>query len=67
MIDQLIEIIKTWHVLFQFTLLFGVAFMAMILLVSVLGYIGEFFTETLPVLFRGYPPNNQEDTEDKDD
>jgi hypothetical protein len=67
MIDQLIEIIKTWHVLFQFFLLFGMAFMAMVLSVSVLGYIGEFFTETLPILFRGYPPNKQEELDDKDD
>lgn len=67
MIDQFIELIKTWHVLFQFFLLFGMAFMATIFSVSIIGYIGEFFTETLPVLFRGYPPNKQEDTEEKDD
>lgn len=67
MIDQLIEIIKTWHVIFQFILLFGVAFMGLILSISVLGYIGEFFTGTLPVLFRGYPPEKQEDDDDKDD
>jgi len=67
MIDQFIEIIKTWHVILQFILLFSMAFMALILSISVLGYIGEFFTNTLPILFRGYPPNNQEDTEDKDD
>lgn len=66
MTNEILELIKTWHVIFQFVLLFGVAFMAMILLVSVLGYIGEFFTETLPVLFRGYPPNKQEDIEDDD-
>lgn len=67
MIDQLIELIKTWHVIFQFILLFGVAFMTLILSISVLGYIGEFFTETLPVLFRGYPPNKQEEIDDTDD
>lgn len=67
MIDQLSDIIKTWHVLFQFLLLFGVAFMAMILSISLLGYIGEFFTQTLPVLFRGYPPHAEEESEDKDD
>lgn len=67
MIDQFIEIIKTWHVILQFILLFSMAFMVLILSISVLGYIGEFFTNTLPILFRGYPPNNQEDTEDKDD
>lgn len=67
MIDQFIEIIKTWHVILQFILLFSMAFMALILSISVLGYIGEFFTNTLPILFRGYPPNSQEDTEDKDD
>lgn len=67
MIDQLIEIIKTWHVVFQFILLFGVAFMGLILSISVLGYIGEFFTGTLPVLFRGYPPDNREESGDKDD
>lgn len=67
MIDQLIEIIKTWHVIFQFFLLFGMAFMALILSVSILGYIGEFFTETLPILFRGYPPSNREEFDDKDD
>lgn len=66
MTNEIIELIKTWHVIFQFILLFGVAFMAMILLVSVLGYIGEFFTETLPILFRGYPPSKQEDVEDDD-
>lgn len=66
MTNEIIELIKTWHVIFQFVLLFGVAFMAMILLVSVLGYIGEFFTETLPILFRGYPPSKQEDIEDDD-
>lgn len=66
MTNEIIELIKTWHVIFQFVLLFGVAFMAMILLVSVLGYIGEFFTETLPILFRGYPPSKQEDVEDDD-
>lgn len=66
MTNEILELIKTWHVIFQFILLFGVAFMAMILLVSVLGYIGEFFTETLPILFRGYPPNKQEDVEDDD-
>lgn len=63
MINQLIEIIKTWHVLFQFFLLFGIAFMATIFSVSIIGYIGEFFTETLPVLFRGYPSNKRENTE----
>ena len=67
MIDQLIEIIKTWHVLFQFLLLFCMAFMTLILSISVLGYIGEFFTGTLPILFRGYPPNNLEEPDDKDD
>lgn len=66
MFNEILELIKTWHVIFQFVLLFGVAFMAMILLVSVLGYIGEFFTETLPILFRGYPPSKQEDVEDDD-
>jgi hypothetical protein len=66
MTNEIIELIKTWHVIFQFVLLFGVAFMGMILSVSVLGYIGEFFTETLPILFRGYPPNKQEDIEDDD-
>lgn len=67
MIDQLIEIIKTWHIILQFTLLFIIAFMGLILSISVLGYIGEFFTNTLPILFRGYPPNNIEESEDKDD
>lgn len=67
MITELIEIIKTWHVLFQFFLLFGMAFMGMVLAVSVLGYIGEFFTETIPVLFRGYPPNTKENSEETDD
>lgn len=66
MVIELIELIKTWHVIFQFILLFGVTFMAMVLLVIVLGYIGEFFTETLPILFRGYPPNKQEETDDND-
>lgn len=67
MTNEIIELIKTWHVIFQFILLFGVAFMAMILLVSVLGYIGEFFTETLPILFRGYPPDSRDNTEESDD
>ncbi len=66
MINEILEIIKNWHVILQFFFLFGMAFMIMILLVSVLGYIGEFFTETLPVLFRGYPPNKNEDIEDND-
>ncbi len=67
MINEILEIIKNWHVILQFFLLFGMAFMIMILLVSVLGYIGEFFTETLPVLFRGYPPNTRENSEETDD
>lgn len=67
MTNEIIELIKTWHVIFQFVLLFGVAFMSMILLVSVLGYIGEFFTETLPILFRGYPPDSRDNTEESDD
>jgi hypothetical protein len=66
MIDQFIELIKTWHVIFQFILLFSMAFMALILSISVLGYIGEFLTQTLPVLFRGYPPYKEE-SEDKDE
>lgn len=64
---EILEIVKTWHVIFQFVLLFGMAFMAMILSITVLGYIGDFFTQTLPILFRGYPPNNQEEFEDHDD
>lgn len=69
MIDQFVEIIKTWNVILQFILLFSMAFMVLILSISVLGYIGEFFTNTLPILFRGYPPSNREesDSEDKDD
>lgn len=43
------------------------AFMALILSISVLGYIGEFFTNTLPILFRGYPPHKEEEPEDKDE
>lgn len=67
MFNQIIEIIKTWHIILQFTLLFSIAFMVLILAISVLGYIGEFFTETLPILYRGYPPSKQEETEDTDD
>ena len=67
MIDQFVEIIKTWNVILQFILLFSMAFMALILSISVLGYIGEFFTNTLPILFRGYPPDKQEELNDKDD
>lgn len=66
MMTEILEIIKTWHVIFQFFLLFGAAFMTLILSISVLGYIGEFFTGTLPILFRGYPPHSQEGREELD-
>lgn len=67
MMNEIIEIIKGWNAFGQFLFFFGTAFIILILLVSLIGYVGAFFTETLPILFRGYPPNQQESAEEDND
>ena len=64
--NDIIEIVKTWNGIGQFLFFFVTAFSGLMLGMLVIGIIGEFFTETLPVLLRGYPPCKKEEAEDND-
>lgn len=60
--DDIIEIVKTWSALGQFVFFFIVALFGLMPLMLVLGIIGEFFTETLPVIIRGHPTHRKDET-----
>lgn len=65
--NDTIEIVKSWNGFGQFIFFFITAFCGLTLGMLVIGIIGEFFTETLPVLFRGYPPYQKEETEEDEE
>jgi hypothetical protein len=69
MIDAIIEIIKSWHAVWQFVFLFGTAFLFMVINVALIEVISSFFNNTLPILLRGYPPAHlsEEKESEKDD
>lgn len=66
MYNDFIEILKTWNGVAQFIFLFLFIFALLGSMLIVIKYIGEFFTETLPILVRGWPPIIQNKDEEKD-
>lgn len=66
MYNDFIEILKTWNGVAQFIFLFLFIFTLLGSMLIVIKYIGEFFTETLPILVRGWPPIIQNKDEEKD-
>jgi hypothetical protein len=64
--NDVIEIVRSWHGFAQFLFFFLVSFFGIATIMLVVGIIGEFFTETLPVLVRGYPPCKKQDDVEED-
>lgn len=76
MYNDFIEILKGWHGAAQFVFMFFVIFTLLGGIFLIIKMIGEFFTETLPILVRGYPPmfykkditiTSDDDEKDNDD
>jgi len=66
MYNDFIEILKGWHGVAQFMFLFFLIFTILGTIMIFIKYIGEFFTETLPILIRGWPPRFEYKDEEKD-
>jgi hypothetical protein len=66
MYNDFIEILKGWRGEAQFIFLFLLIFTILGSMLVVIKYIGEFFTETLAVLARGWPPRNEDVDKEKD-
>lgn len=67
MIDAITEIIKSWHGAWQFVFLFGTALLFMVVNTALVNAISSFFNNTLPILFRGYPPHIGDKKEETDE
>jgi hypothetical protein len=67
MYNDFIEILKGWHGVAQFIFLFLLIFTILGSMLIVIKYIGEFFTETLAVLVRGWPPADKNIEEEEND
>jgi hypothetical protein len=67
MYNDFIEILKSWHGAAQFIFLFLFIFTILGMIMIIIKYIGEFFTESLPILVRGFPPYPKKDDEEEND
>ena len=64
MINEVLEIIRTWPVIAQVLMAMVMSASITILGIAVIGYIGDFINHSLPIILRGYPPYKKEDAED---
>jgi hypothetical protein len=64
MFTQILEILRTWHVVIQLLFSMFIATLGTILMMSLIGAIGNFFNNSLPTIIRGYPPTQNENSEE---
>lgn len=65
--DNLVILIKEWHPVAQFIIVFILAFSAATISVMVFNGIERFFNTTLPILVRGWPPGHEEIVEEDEE
>ncbi len=63
-ISTIIDMVRGWPGGLQFLFVISIATMGTFVLLVVFGAIAEFITKTIPVLFRGYPPEKKKDMVD---
>ena len=67
MLNTLIELVRSWPVIGQivFVLIYGTLVTTIVL--ALIGTIGDFITNGLTVLLRGYPPAGKDDVETEEE
>jgi len=67
MFNEILELIRAWPFYCQVLISMVIATVITILGVAVIGYIGDFMNNALPVIIRGYPPPHiKEEPEEND-
>lgn len=61
---EIIQLVKEWNMFGQFLFVMGIATLGTTILLAFVGLIGNFVNNTIPVLLRGYPPENTPEDED---
>ena len=66
MMIQILEIIRSWHFFAQLLFAMFIATLGTLIMVSVIGAVGDFFNNSLPTLIRGYPPSYRDEGDETD-
>lgn len=57
--DQILSMIRDWPVIFQLAIMLFSTFFVSITVLGIFTGIERFFNNTVPVLFRGWPPSSE--------
>ena len=64
--DNLVALLREWHPVAQFFFMSVLTATAAFILFTVLMEIAKFFNRTLPIIFRGWPPEDNYTDDEKD-
>lgn len=60
MINEILEIVKSWNGMGQFIFAVVVSILATFVALALIGMIGDFINSSLPTIIRGYPHQEKE-------
>jgi hypothetical protein len=66
MISAFLTMIRGWPILAQFFFVIIIASLGTLVVLALIEAIREFVNQTLPTLFRGYPPSENEEQTDEE-
>lgn len=67
MLQEILDLIRKWDVWGQFFFVIIVATLGTFIGVAIIGLVGEFVNNTLPILIRGYPKKYEANEDEKND
>jgi len=67
MLQEILDIVRRWDVWGQFFFVIIIATFGTGIGVAIIGLVGDFINNTLPILIRGYPKKDDADDADEDD
>ncbi len=56
------EMIRNWNGLGQFLVIISLAGFGTLIVLAILGIVGDFLNHSLPLMLRGHPPKENEET-----
>jgi hypothetical protein len=60
MINEILEIVKSWNGMGQFIFAVVVSILATFVALALIGMIGDFINSSLPIIVRGHPEQEKE-------
>jgi hypothetical protein len=60
MINEMLEILKSWNVIGQFIFAVIISILATFVALALIGMVGDFINSSLPTIIRGHPEQGKE-------